>query len=78
MVQNALKQVGQTDAMVAKKLKQKSVRLIAYRWLWIARGSLLHVEDPEELLKREHKARLIAMDVSSRFIVSSESDKTEK
>ena len=59
--------------MVAKKLKQKSVRLIAYRWLWIARGSLLHVEDAREQIKREHRQRLLAMDVSSRFIVS-ESD----
>jgi len=56
--------------MVAKKLKQKSVRLIVYRWLWIARGSLLHTEDPKALIKREYRQRLIAMNVSSRFLQS--------
>lgn len=52
--------------------------MISYRWLWMARGSLLHVEDPEEVMKREERKKLIALDVSSRFIQSSESEKTEK
>jgi hypothetical protein len=30
------------DVMVAQKLKKKSVKQITYRWVWIARGNLLH------------------------------------
>jgi hypothetical protein len=46
MAQNALKSVGMKDVMVAQKLKLKSVKQITYRWVWIARGNLLHKEDP--------------------------------
>lgn len=73
MAQNALKQVGQKDIMVAQKLKLKSVKQITYRWIWMARGNLLHKEDAEEKQQREFKQRLQAMNLEKNYIESESS-----
>jgi hypothetical protein len=60
--------------MVAKKLKLKSVRQITYRWVWLARGNLLHKGDPQEIIKREHRQRLLAMNLEAQFLGNDSSD----
>ena len=70
MAQNALKQVGQKDVMVSKKLKLKSVKQITYRWVWLARGQILHKEDQQDKIKREHRQRLLAMNLDKEFIAN--------
>jgi len=48
MAQNALKHIGASDAIIAKKLKLAHVRRIIYRWLMLSRASLLHKDNPHE------------------------------
>ena len=77
MAQNALKQVGQNDVMVANKLKLKSVKQITYRWVWLARGKLLHKENEEQKIRREQKQRLLAMNIDREFITEVRQDSEE-
>ena len=54
--------------MVSKKLKLKSVKQITYRWVWLARGQLLHKENLQDKIKREHRQRLLAMNLDREFM----------